>query len=209
MNWFRIPKETSPRPTKGLYYSDWKEELSFEAKGQCVYCAINNRSFGGVRNFHVEHYKPKSLPAFIALEHDYSNLYYACSICNCFKGNAWPNDPDENFNNNSFPDPSKVDYSEIFFVESDYKLKSDFVAGKYIIQRIFLNRPQLVLERRKNKLTEELKKQFEITRDTLYQFSLKDPSNPLIKVFLNVIETSFLLIEESKINPYNADQIHR
>lgn len=209
MKWFRIPKEVSLRPLKGYRYSDWKEDLSIEAKGQCVYCAINNRSFGGIRNFHVEHYRPKSLPAFVTLEHDYSNLYYACSICNCFKGNAWPGEPADDFGNNSFPDPSKVDYSDILKEEFDFKLQSNYIAGKYIIQKMFLNRPQLVLERKRNKLTQELKTQFDITKNTLSKILNKEPKNPLVNGYLSLLEATQLILEENNIEPYSADQIKR
>ena len=53
------PKEKTQQPTKGKY-SDWKEILAEEGFNQCVYCAIPDACFGGIRNFHVEHYRPKS-----------------------------------------------------------------------------------------------------------------------------------------------------
>ena len=60
MNWKRVPKEKSNQPAKGTY-SDWKVDLSKEGFHQCVYCTITEHSFGGIRNFHVEHFKPKSV----------------------------------------------------------------------------------------------------------------------------------------------------
>ena len=93
MKWFRIPKESSPLPKSGKYYSDWKEDLSKEGKEQCVYCSVNINTFGGIRNFHVEHYRPKAKDKFPHLEHVYSNLFFACSICNGFKSDDWKNEP--------------------------------------------------------------------------------------------------------------------
>lgn len=74
MNWKRIPKENSSQPSTGTY-KDWKELLSVEGFHQCVYCSISEAEFGGIRNFHVEHYKPKSLPAFASLVNTYTNLF--------------------------------------------------------------------------------------------------------------------------------------
>jgi hypothetical protein len=34
MEWFRIPKDSFPKPNKGKYYWDWKEHLSNEGKQQ-------------------------------------------------------------------------------------------------------------------------------------------------------------------------------
>ena len=59
MEWFKIFKENSVQPKTGKY-SDWKEIIADECKHQCVYCALSESRFGGIRNFHVEHYRPKS-----------------------------------------------------------------------------------------------------------------------------------------------------
>lgn len=209
MKWFRIPKETSPLPTKGSHYREWKEDLSIEGRGQCVYCAINNYSFGGIRNFHVEHYKPKSKEEFAILEHDYQNLYYACSICNCFKGDDWPNEPNDLFDRDFYPDPSKVDYSNILKQNSSFEVDSDFITGKYLIQKIFLNRPQLILERRKFELTTQLKESLENSKMMIKEFLETAPDDPIVPGYLSLIQTALLLINEANINPYTADQIRR
>ena len=146
MKWHRINKDPTTFPKNG-HYQDWKAPLREEAKYQCVYCCIGEGVFGGYRNFHIEHYKPKSI--FEILEHNYGNLFYACCICNVFKGDDWPAEPASDFSNFSYPDPSKVDYSELFEYESTtgYVL-GKFTASKYMQERLYLNRPQLVQERR-------------------------------------------------------------
>ena len=96
MKWFRIPKENSKQPKSGKY-SDWKARIAEECKHQCVYCAISESRFGGIRNFTIEHYRPKKRPEFSHLVNDIKNLYLACPICNTFKGNDWPAEPKKDF----------------------------------------------------------------------------------------------------------------
>jgi hypothetical protein len=209
MKWFRIPKESSPRPQNGNYYYQWKEHLSYESKQQCVYCAININSFGGIRNFHVEHYKPKARNKFPELENDYNNLFFACSICNCFKSDDWPNEPSPKLDNSSFPDPSKVDYSDILSYNNQLLVESKYITGKYIIQKLFLNRPQLVLERKGFYLNQELVVESEKLKEIGVQLKKKYGSNPMIDSMITMINTTILLIQGKYINPYTADQIER
>jgi hypothetical protein len=146
MNWKLILKNPTKFPTLGTY-RDWKGHLRREADFQCVYCCIHESSFGGLRNYHVEHYKPKSV--FNALENDYNNLFYACAICNVFKGDDWPGSPQRNLSNISYPCPSTVNYSNLFNVDiSTGELKGKYIASKYVVEKLFLNRPQLIIERK-------------------------------------------------------------
>lgn len=114
--WKRIPKEVAIQPLQGIY-SDWKPALSVEGYHQCVYCFVSETYFGGIRNFHVEHYRPKT--KFIPLTNVYSNLFYVCSICNSFKSDDWPNEPDTDYTKPFYPDPSIVDYCELFDIEEN------------------------------------------------------------------------------------------
>lgn len=209
MKWFRIPKESSPKPQNGNCYSHWKEHLSIESKNQCVYCAININSFGGIRNFHVEHYRPKAQNLFPELENEYTNLFFACSICNCFKGDDWPNEPSSKLDNNSFPDPSKVDYSNILSYNNQLLVESNYITGKYLIQKLFLNRPQLVLERKSYYLNVELIKESEKLKEIGEQLNRQNELNPIINTMITMIDTTILLIQGKYINPYTANQIRR
>lgn len=94
-------------------YSDWKPILAEEGFHQCVYCALPDATFGE-RNFHVEHYKPKSRAKFKHLENDIRNLFYACPACNVFKSDSWPRAPKKDHSVEAYPDPSKCDYCELF-----------------------------------------------------------------------------------------------
>lgn len=144
MNWFRIPKENAIQPQTGTY-GDWKIQLAEEASHQCVYCAIPDAAMGGIRNFHVEHYRPKS--RFPALENIYTNLFYACPVCNTFKSNDWPAEPD--FETRCYPDPSVNDYRQLFIIDlQSGEIHGNVVASRYMVEKIHLNRGQLILERR-------------------------------------------------------------
>lgn len=208
MKWFIIPKDTYPKPATGKYYHDWKEHLSKEGQEQCVYCAIQLSIFGGLRNFHVEHYRPKSIERFKHLEHDYANLFFACSICNGFKGADWRAEPDEKFENSSYPDPSKIDYSQFLKMDSDFKLYSDHFTGKYVIEKLYLNRPQLILERKSYylhfMLLEECNKTLELAKQK-QENSGKVGVDPLS----SAIEVAVSLIKGRYVNPYVANQIVR
>ena len=114
----------------------------------CIYCTISDAHYGGIRNFHVEHYRPKS--RFKGLEHIYSNLFYACAICNTFKGNDWPDEPKpESFDYIHYPDPSVTDYSKLFVVDPDTAMVSGVnVAARYLVEQLHLNRPQILRNRK-------------------------------------------------------------
>jgi 5-methylcytosine-specific restriction endonuclease McrA len=147
MKWKRILKENTAQPASGVY-SDWKYILAEEGFHQCVYCALHDATFGE-RNFHVEHYKPKSHPKFKHLEHSIKNLFYACPICNIFKGDSWPRAPRKDHSVEAYPNPSKYDYCDLFDVEeSNGEITGKFPASKYLVVRLHLNREQLVTERR-------------------------------------------------------------
>lgn len=151
MNWRRIPKESTPLPAHGSTYSDWKPELSEEGFHQCVYCTISESSFGGIRNFHVEHYMPKGIARFAVLKDVFSNLFYACAICNTFKSDDWPADPVEDCSIDCFPNPSIKNYGELFNVDrTTALLNGRNITGTYILNKLYLNRPQLIINRKEH-----------------------------------------------------------
>jgi hypothetical protein len=145
VRWRRIPKDRSAQPSNGTY-KDWKVLLAQEGFHQCVYCAISETSFGGTRNFHVEHFRPKAI--FVALENAFANLFYACSICNGFKGDDW-RDPCDALETACYVSPASWEYADLLRADaSDHLAVSDHVAGRFMIERLYLNRPQLIMERR-------------------------------------------------------------
>ncbi|WP_151999504.1 MULTISPECIES: HNH endonuclease [unclassified Imperialibacter] len=215
MKWFRIPKESTTPPTSGSY-QDWKPQLADEGRFQCVYCAIHENNFGGTRNFHVEHYRPKSIARFRHLIDDFNNLYYACSICNCFKGNDWPNDPPSNPSIPLvyYPEPSKMDYNKLFVVREDWIINGQSVAAKYLVEKLYLNRPQLILERRSKFLLNRLEKEVKHLQLLSRRISGSELSIEL-KEFLYqksvdmLSKAVSLLVQKESIRPYKAEDIEK
>ena len=165
MKWKMVAKDAVNQPIKGTY-RDWKALLAEEGYHQCIYCAIHENAMGGIRNFHVEHYRPKSI--FIDQENDFSNLFYSCPICNTFKSNDWPNEPQEDNSIASYPNPSATDYNVLFEVNELKGLIDGInVAAKYIQEKLFLNRPQLITERRLHFLLKKGHQEVEKTRDVI------------------------------------------
>jgi hypothetical protein len=211
MRWIKVNKEAAIQPTSGTYKA-WKEQIAKEGRHQCVYCAIHEALFGGVRNFHIEHYKPKSI--FKQLENDIKNLFYSCPVCNTFKGDAWPDDPKDDHSNSSFPDPSKVDYNELFEVDfSSGLLKGKFSASTYMIESLNLNRPQLILERKTFAAFQKVRSVADSRNDVLLLLSkIQDHAkrdyffNRLVQIYGKLIELS---IELRRLRPYESDDLAR
>lgn len=210
--WKRIPKEKSITPTTGKY-PDWKPLLAVEGYHQCLYCTITESSFGGIRNFHVEHYRPKGIPRFSHLENDYSNLYYACAICNTFKSDDWPDDPDELLCKAFYPDPSKVDYALLFEIDDTTGLTTGKnYTGTYLNNKLYLNRAQLIIERR----TRIAKKKYEELIDTIIEqkkilFNLVRSGNIAALNLLENLDKKLSEVEaifhlKDSTNPYNSNQ---
>ncbi|MFA5011259.1 MAG: HNH endonuclease [Ignavibacteria bacterium] len=211
MKYYQIKKEIKNKPKTGDY-SDWKHPISVECKNQCVYCTIIEKKFGGIRNFHVEHYRPKSL--FPALENEWSNLFFSCSICNCFKSNDWPNEPDNTWSQKCYPDPSQIDYSTIleWSEKTNYKLEGKNISANYIIEKLFLNRPQLLLERKEYTIINIIF--VELTNinnliDNICNSKITD--SDLCNLFRDMAKMYFDLLADMNSNyiPYTESQVKR
>ncbi len=207
MKWKRILKENAQQPAKGSY-SDWKEVIAQEGFNQCVYCAIHENAFGGPRNFHVEHYRPRS--KFDHLVNVILNLFYACAICNVFKSDHWPGEPCEDHSMICYPDPSQVDYDTLFDVDFDTGLVSGkFVASRYLVEQLHLNRHQLVLERRRFFIYDQIRQKRESLVRLTGELELIGDEKSL--KYLGRIVRMIASIDSVKdkihsIRPYTSDQ---
>jgi len=150
----RIIRKHHPPYSKD--YTKYKPYLRQDFSYRCAYCTIHEGEFGGLRNFafvfvakaelrrklSIEHFRPKW--KFPELECEYTNLYYACSICNNCKGKRWPSDEDIS-KGLRFADPCEEDIYEVHFCEQDDgNLKPITLCGDYTIIHIRLNRLHLV-----------------------------------------------------------------
>jgi hypothetical protein len=204
MKWFLVDKSKTVQPSNGSYQA-WKHLIREEARRQCVYCATHEGLFGGLRNFHVEHYRPQK--RFPQLANSIQNLFYSCGICNSFKGSSWPADPEPTYTVCAYPCPADIDYSDIFTFQPNNKIDSKYSAGRFVIERLFLNRPQLVNFRR-----------FFVLRSKLALLSdqvglLVQGTNASPDVMREVIERQAsvmkLLLEVSEIAPYEVHDVKR
>lgn len=153
MNWCRVHKSGPPNDGSRAGSPTWKELLAREAHYSCVYCAAHERHLGGSRSFHVDHYRPRK--RFPDLVNDYTNLFYCCAICNSYKGSDWPRDPSDDHSAPTYPNPCRVDLSEIIDVDPDTAMLSgSAAASRYLIERLHLNRGQLRFLRRRAQLLE-------------------------------------------------------
>lgn len=181
MNWKKIDNTVRVQPKTGNY-SDWKQQIADDCFNKCVYCSIHEQPWGGIDHYHIEHFRPKS--KFKKLENTIQNLYHSCPVCNRFKSDDWPNIP-TSLNRICYPNPSKIDYSTLFLpLNGDFLLRGKTIAANYLINRLYLNRPQLIFERRElylddryNILFDEIKtlvsesKDFEISKKFIDLFS--------------------------------------
>jgi uncharacterized protein (TIGR02646 family) len=212
MKWHRIDKKNAIFPSAGTY-KDWKQKLSLEGKEKCVYCAIHEGRFGGERNFHVEHFRPKS--KFSELENEYSNLFYACGICNSFKGNDWPSEPSETFEAPAYIDPSAVDYNTVFRVVNNL-VQGSLTSPIYMIERLYLNRPQLILERRINScnkkinyLEKEVRKIADQITTNTHTNLFESASASVGELMMTLAETIALMARLHETKPYQKSDVSR
>lgn len=150
MNWRLINNPARIQQT-GVY-SDWKQQISDDCFNQCVYCSIHEAPWGGIDHYHIEHFRPKSI--FQNLENTITNLYHACPVCNRFKSDDWPSDNVDDLDQICYPDPGTHDYTDLFDYDvNNHTISGRFNASRYLVLRLYLNRPQLIHERRERMLT--------------------------------------------------------
>ncbi len=211
MKWPIVDKSKSSQPKTGNYRdAAWRELIAHECSNQCVYCAIHESNFGGIRNFHIDHFRPRKL--FTKLENDIKNLFYSCCICNVFKGDDWPGEPNKKMSNIAYCDPGKNNFNKIFFVSDKSIVKSKYLSCKYMIEKLYLNRPQLIILRSYIKA----KKQIEIEIKHLSElfFKLNKLTDRRSREFIQLIYNktrSFSNLKDrySEERPYSAEDARR
>jgi len=144
-----VRSEKTPR------YSDYRRYKPYLRRDfiyQCAYCRIHEAEFGGHHNFQIDHFRPQSL--FPELLSEYSNLYYACSICNNYKSDTWPTE-EQMKQGRRFLDLCADDYDAHFEQLSDFTLRCKSEPARYTLAQLRLNRPQLVQLRQMRKQQEQ------------------------------------------------------
>ncbi len=134
-------RHTSPKRTyMGNAFNDYRKYkllLSTDFNQRCGYTDCHHSWFGGMSNFHIDHFKAKS--KFPELKTEYSNLVYSCSFVNIAKGND-----DSEF----YFDPCEVDFNMYFERDmlGNINPKADSVEAKYmhIKMKLYLKRYGLI-----------------------------------------------------------------
>ena len=216
--WKRIDKTRSLKPQQGAY-QDWKPQLAEEGGGRCVYCAILDAELGGQRNFHVEHFKPKNnlkFPEFAILINDYDNLFYACAICNTFKSNSWFSVKDGDWNTIHYPNPSLYNYGDFFEITADiFTITGNHIVGEFLIQKLHLNRFQLIRSRRLETCEEKLNKisdQVGYTMKLLAKL-IRNKKDAAFDYYEKIAEANYIIVnlyrEKSKHSLYAPDELRQ
>jgi hypothetical protein len=204
MNWQKIQREI--RIQQLGKYNDWKEQIAKDCFNRCVYCSIHENPWGGIDNFHIDHFKPKS--KFSELTNIIYNLYYSCPICNRFKSDDWKNECQFDLDIIGYPDPSDHNYQTIFEMDSTtFELKGKFESSKYLIDRLYLNRPQLILERREFILNKRVETLINDTSKLLNQKNLN--KDFYVKYGKICTALSLLMIRRQEVRPYRLEDIRK
>ena len=147
MRWRQAKRHEDRRQPDGGTYQKWKPQIAEDCHNRCVYCAISDSIMGiGIRFFTIDHFRPKSV--FGNAETTISNLYYCCAVCNTYKSDDWQGDVTDAQKDVGYLDPSTYDYNSYFIVSRRGLVGSDFASVKYMIEKMNLNRGQLIFRRR-------------------------------------------------------------
>jgi hypothetical protein len=107
---------------------------------RCGYCGTTEVDAGG--ELTVDHFKPQSAGG----EDSPQNWVYACIVCNDFKGNHWQPETARRILH-PLHDPLTEHINE----NTDGVLVPLTETGRFHIERLRLNRPQLLEQRRRNR----------------------------------------------------------
>ncbi|HLW85691.1 MAG TPA: hypothetical protein VKR60_10795 [Candidatus Sulfotelmatobacter sp.] len=128
-------------PPQYADYRSYKRFLRIDFRWRCCYCTIHEQNWGNDGHFAVEHFRPKE--KFSELKTTYTNLYYACNLCNSYKWDKWPSDGDLAAGRRFFDACS--DFSSDHFVDEGFgTLRGLTPCGEYTWKSVRLNRPDLI-----------------------------------------------------------------
>ncbi len=130
-----------------------------EAYGRrCGYCGVLEVWVGG--ELEIDHFRPVVCGGTDALD----NLVYACTICNRFKGDYWPmpNAPETL----RLLHPMQDDVAAHLLETADGRLIGLTPRGWFHIERLHLNRPQLIELRRLRQTEQALQQAFALAQES-------------------------------------------
>lgn len=120
---------------------------------RCAYCGVHERDVGS--ELEVEHFHPRSKGG----SDDIDNLIYSCSACNRFKANYWPTaDAPHHLH---LLHPLHDDHQTHVDLLDDGRLTGLTKRGRFHIEILHLNRPQLVILRLRRIQQKQLQQQLQ------------------------------------------------
>lgn len=137
--------------------ADVRAALRAAFGGRCGHCGVAESSVGG--ELEVDHFHPQAAGG----SDDAKNLVYACTGCNRFKGDyACAPDAPESLR---LLQPGVDDLTTHIFEQPHGDLVGLSARGWFHIQRLHLNRPQLVEMRRLHRVMREQRVELSRTRE--------------------------------------------
>lgn len=125
---------------------------------RCGYCGIREIDTGA--ELTLDHFQPRSKGGGDELE----NLVYCCPACNEYKGDYWQPDAPRRILH-----PMHDDLAAHFVLTSQDTLSPLTETGEFHIAKLHLNRRELVLHRREQRLLEEDRVMRQATLNRLLQ----------------------------------------
>lgn len=159
--------ERGPDPGPFAKHTDYKLQLRPLFRCRCAYCFSPDEYLGGEEAMTVDHFKP--VGRYPELRLKWSNLYYACIVCNSHFKKDHPT-PDEEAAGKQFVDPCAEDPDEHFRMVRDpgcgdyCRLKPLSNSAEYTIFRLKFNHRRFLrdlwrsIDREERRLVQERRK---------------------------------------------------
>lgn len=107
----------------------------------CEFCRVTEDAAGG--EMVIDHYQPRAHGG----SNDRENLIYCCFRCNLYKADYWPASADQPLLWNPRREPRSAHAIELV----DGRLGPTTLTGVFTVRRLRLNRPPLVVYRRRKR----------------------------------------------------------
>ena len=120
-----------------------REALRRRFHFRCGYCGVSERDAGA--ELTADHFQPRSQGGL----HEPDNLVYCCHACNEFKGDFW-----QPTLSRRILHPLKDDLASHLIEREDGTLQALSETGAFHIEKLHLNRPQLIEYRHKQRRLE-------------------------------------------------------